>query len=109
MTPLPQVSLELDHGSEEMVRRVYSHLGTVRHRAEAVEYRVEQHYQRLGDQLVRLASDAGIDTAVEGTPQNKKPRRSVTDGGDEGSSEWARRDSNARPLAPEGRRAAGRR
>jgi hypothetical protein len=32
------VSRELGHGSEEMVRRVYSHLGTVRHRSEVVEY-----------------------------------------------------------------------
>jgi hypothetical protein len=26
-----------------MVKRVYGHLGTVRHRAKVVEYRVEQH------------------------------------------------------------------
>jgi integrase len=37
------VSRELGHGSGEMVRRVYSHLGMVRHRAEGVEYWVEQH------------------------------------------------------------------
>jgi hypothetical protein len=48
------VSRELGHGSEEMVRRVYSHLGSVRHRSEVVEYRVEQHFERLGDQLRRL-------------------------------------------------------
>jgi integrase len=35
------VSRELGHGSEDMVRRVYAHLGTVRHRSEVVEYRVE--------------------------------------------------------------------
>jgi hypothetical protein len=91
----------IGHGSEEMVRRVYSHLGTVRHRAEAVEYRVEQHYQRLGDQLVLLAPDTVVDTAAEGGTENEKPRASLTDGGDESPSEWARRDSNARPLAPE--------
>jgi integrase len=34
---------ELGHGGESMVRRVYGHLGTVRHRSEVVEYRVEQH------------------------------------------------------------------
>ena len=50
------VSRELGHGSEEMVRRVYSHLGTVRQRAEVVEFRVEQHFERLGDQLIRLRS-----------------------------------------------------
>ena len=48
------VSRELGHGSEDMVRRVYAHLGTVRHRSEVVEYRVDQHFERLGDQLVRL-------------------------------------------------------
>ena len=29
--------------------RIYGHLGEVRHRAEAVEYRVEQHVATLGD------------------------------------------------------------
>ena len=48
------VSRKLGHGSEEMVRRVYSHLGDVRHRSEVVEYRVEQHLERLGDRLQRL-------------------------------------------------------
>jgi hypothetical protein len=36
------VSRELGHGSEEMVQRVYSHLGQVRHLAEVVEYRIER-------------------------------------------------------------------
>jgi Phage integrase family len=48
------VSRELGHGSEDMVRRVYSHLGEVRHRSEVVEFRVEQHLERLGDRLQRL-------------------------------------------------------
>jgi hypothetical protein len=30
---------------------VYSHFGTIRHRSEQVEYRVEQHEQTLGDRL----------------------------------------------------------
>lgn len=34
-----------------LVEKVYSHLGTVRHRAEVVEYRVEQHTEVLGDRL----------------------------------------------------------
>ncbi len=37
-----------------MVRRVYGHLGQVRHRAEAVEYRVEQHLTKLGERLAAL-------------------------------------------------------
>jgi integrase len=45
------VSRELGHGGESMVRRVYGHLGDVRHRAAAVEYRVEQHVEKLGERL----------------------------------------------------------
>jgi integrase len=47
-------SRELGHGSTAMVEQVYSHLGTVRHRSEHVEYRVEQHAAKLGDRLGRL-------------------------------------------------------
>jgi hypothetical protein len=36
------------------VRRLSAHLGEIRHRSEAVEYRVEQHLERLGDRLQRL-------------------------------------------------------
>jgi hypothetical protein len=94
------VSRELGHGSEEMVRRVYSHLGTFRHRSEVVEYRVEQHFERLGDQLIRL----GVDTKIGTNPQvgsgNETPVSTEAEAGED-VSEWARRDSNARPLAPE--------
>jgi hypothetical protein len=38
-----------------MVRNVYGHLGRVRHRAEAGEYRVEQFARELGDRLEALA------------------------------------------------------
>ena len=37
------VGQELGHGGDSLVKRVYGHLGTVRHRSEAVEYRVKQH------------------------------------------------------------------
>lgn len=37
-----------------MVRRVSAHLGEIRHPSESVEYRVEQHPERLGDRLQRL-------------------------------------------------------
>ena len=36
------VAHELGQESEAMVRRVYVHLGEVRHRSQAVEYRVAQ-------------------------------------------------------------------
>jgi integrase len=37
------VARELGHGGDALVRRVYGHLGDVRHRSEVVEFRVEQH------------------------------------------------------------------
>jgi integrase len=48
------VGKELGHGGESMVRRVYGHLGEARHRSQVVEYRVEQHRERLGERLERL-------------------------------------------------------
>ena len=53
------VSRELGHGSEALVKRIYGHLGTVRHRANVVEYRVEQHRKVLRKQLAALHSGAG--------------------------------------------------
>ena len=47
-----------------------STLAEIRHRSEVVEYRVEQHLERLGDRLQRLGllrpSDTGKDTAING-------------------------------------------
>jgi integrase len=48
------VSRELAHNSTAMVERVYSHLGTIRHRREAVEHRLEQHTEALRDRLEAL-------------------------------------------------------
>lgn len=53
------VSRELGHGSEAPVKRIYGHLGTVRHRAKVVEYRVEQHRSVLKEQLTALRAGAG--------------------------------------------------
>jgi integrase len=52
------VSRELGHQSEEMVKRVYAHLGNFRHRAEVVEYRVDQRREALSDKLALLESGA---------------------------------------------------
>ena len=94
------VSRELGHGSEDMVRRVYSHLGTFRHRSEVVEYRAEQHFERLGDQLIRLGFDTKIGTNPQPGTENETPASTDVQVGED-VPEWARRDSNARPLAPE--------
>jgi hypothetical protein len=45
---------ELGHGGEAMVRRVYGHLGQVRHRAEEVEYRIEAFEDKLKGWLAAL-------------------------------------------------------
>ncbi len=49
---------QLGHGGESMVRRVYGHLGAVRHRSTVVEYRVHQHRKVLGDRLRGLISSS---------------------------------------------------
>ena len=48
------VGRELGHGGDSLVRRIYGHLGEVRHRAEAVEYRMEQHTEWLKDRLALM-------------------------------------------------------
>jgi len=50
------VSRELGHGGTSMIEAVYAHLGTVRVRSAAVEYRVEHHAEKLGERLVALRS-----------------------------------------------------
>ncbi len=94
------VSRELGHGSEEMVRRVYAHVGTVRHRSEVLEYRVEQHLDALRDRLGNVGFVTRKDTAERAGEPNESPAPTEVDAGAE-LPEWARRDSNARPLAPE--------
>jgi hypothetical protein len=90
-----------------MVRKVYAHLGAILHRSEVVEYRVEQHLERLGDRLQRLgltkASDTGKDTAVAAGPEKEVPRDHESDSGVDSWGEWAMRDLNPRPRACEAR------
>lgn len=54
------VANELGHGGDTLVRRVYGHLGHVRHRSESVEYRVEQHRKRLSKQLYELCGETAV-------------------------------------------------
>jgi integrase len=56
------VSRELGHGGDALVKRVYGHLGTIRHRSAAVEYRVEQHRKVLKERLDRLGVGTVPDT-----------------------------------------------
>jgi integrase len=48
------VARELGHGGDSLLTRVYGHLGQVRHRADVVEYRVEQHAAALEDRLAAM-------------------------------------------------------
>jgi integrase len=48
------VSKELGHSDTAMIERVYGHLGEIRHRADVVEYRAEQHGKQLGRRLGEL-------------------------------------------------------
>ncbi|MGH7475101.1 MAG: tyrosine-type recombinase/integrase [Longimicrobiales bacterium] len=57
------VARELGHGGFQLVRRVYGHLGEVRHRSSVVEYRADQHQHELGDRLRRLRAARARATA----------------------------------------------
>ncbi len=101
------VARELGHESEAMDRKVYAHLGMIRHRSEVVEYRVEQHHERLGDRLQRLGlqgpSVTGNATVAPATAGMEPPRDHESDSGAEAWDEWAMRDLNPRPRACEAR------
>ena len=75
------VARELGHQSDEMVRRVYARLGSMRHRSHDVEYRVEQHLEKLGDRLRRLGFGTGKRYWRRGRRQERStPRHRSIDG-----------------------------
>ena len=94
------VARELGHQSDEMVKRIYAHLGATRHRSDVVEYRVANHLEQLGDRLRRLGFVTGTLLAAGQWRENENPAPTEVEAGGQ-LPEWARRDSNARPLAPE--------
>jgi integrase len=53
------VARELGHGGDAMVKQVYGHLGDVRQRSAAVEYRVQKHAAILKPRLEALRSMVG--------------------------------------------------
>jgi hypothetical protein len=83
-----------------MVPRVYAHLGAVHHRSEVVEFWIEQHLEALKDLLGSLGFVTQNVTAEGVRTGNEEPRDTEVSTGED-LPEWARRDSNARPLAPE--------
>ena len=48
------VGKELGHGGDQLVKRVYGHLGQHRHRSEVVEYRVENHEDLIRERVAAL-------------------------------------------------------
>ena len=95
------VSREMGHGSQDMVQRVYAHLGAVRHRAEVLEYRVEQHTEALKDRLGAMGFVTQYVTQVTAAPEKDEASPNLTFEEASSYDEWARRESNARPFAPE--------
>jgi hypothetical protein len=61
---------------------------------------VGQHLEQLGGRLRRLGFVTGNVTGAGGGGRDEEPGDTEVSTGDD-LPEWARRDSNARPLAPE--------
>jgi hypothetical protein len=93
------VARELGHEPEAMVRRVYAHLGTVRHRSEVVEYRVAQHLEQVGERLRKLGIVTGNATGASAAAEMETPRDHASDHGAGISDEWAWVELNYRPHA----------
>ena len=68
------VARELGHQADEMVKRIYAHLGATRHRSHVVEYRVAQHIEQLGDRLRRLGFVTGSVTGAGAGDRSEQPR-----------------------------------
>ena len=95
---LDRVAARAGLGCEELRTKAFRHTYS-----DVVEYRVEQHLERLGDRLQRLGlaglSDTGKDTAVSASLSSEPPRDSATVSGADVSDEWAWVELNYRPHA----------
>ena len=54
-----QVQKEMGHGGAQLVDRIYGHAQRNPHRSEVVEYRVEKHWEALGERLAALTAAGG--------------------------------------------------
>jgi integrase len=66
------VERELGHGSGKMLAAVYGRLGDLRHRAEVVEYRFDQHFRRIGERIEALAGkeiSAPLGRTIQDSPE----------------------------------------
>lgn len=71
------VAREVGHTSTRMIEATYGHLGEVRHRAEVVEFRIEQHVAKLGDRAKMFA----IAAANMAEDESRKSLRVVSSAG----------------------------
>jgi hypothetical protein len=96
------VAREPGHGSDDMVKRIYPNLGEARLRAVAVEYRVDKHFERLGDRLKRLGLIGpfviGNVTAAGAAAGTQHPAPTEVEAGED-LPESGRPDSNRRRPA----------
>ena len=90
---------ELGHEPVAMVRRVYTHLGEVRHRSEVAEYRVAQHREQIGERLKKLGIVTGNVSGASGAAETETPRDHGSDSRAGLSDEWAWVELNYRPHA----------
>jgi hypothetical protein len=67
------VSREVGHASQEMLERVYAHLGAIRHRSEVVEYLEEQHQGRISERLKKLGFATRMTPQQGMGPATKRP------------------------------------
>jgi hypothetical protein len=80
------VACELGHQSDEMVKRIYAHLGSTGHRSDMVEYRVAPRLEKLGDRLRRLGfagnvTGGGVELETEPPPTPKSQRGKIFQSG----------------------------
>ncbi len=68
------VRRELGHSNDKLVQLTYGHLGEIRHRAEVVEYRIEQHAHALEDRLAILCSTGTPDGTPRGIPDAQESK-----------------------------------
>lgn len=64
------VPREVGHSSTDMIEKTYGHLGTIRQRAPAVEYRADRHAAILGQRLatvrpLQVVGRKNVQTSVE--------------------------------------------
>ncbi len=80
------VAREVGHSGTAMIEKTYGHLAQARHRAEAVEYRVEQHAATLGDRLYHVVPAGTLSrlpqrTANKAGLRNRKSLRASSSAG----------------------------